>query len=268
MEKGQIYSKCGFCCRRCPAYKDNSSTEEDRIRGRALWEKYFGLHFKPDVVRWEGCQSLAPWKTGNLLPDRACPIRACAVHNEVATCAYCSLFPCVEYSKRVPSSNLRQQREKVTNIKFTDDEYQKYIEPFEGQVHLKELYNTIKPEEIVPSKQVSYKVDVVPFPIKTGLTTNKQEEMRLLHSLLENVYSEKSVNYIDQLLFERKKPYLRVLIWVMGLYGEVRGEKLVLESTAHKDRKECSRIVRKKDNTLYEPVQEGVNRLKKWGIQI
>src|SRR5512136_1585644 len=144
MDKGRIYSKCGFYCNLCPAYKGNSRTEEDRIQGSALWEKYFGLHFKPDIVKCEGCQSSAPWKTGNLLPDRACPIRACTVYNDVVTCAHCSLFPCAEYSKRVPGAELRRQREKAANITLTDDEYQKYIEPFEGQIHFKELHNTLK----------------------------------------------------------------------------------------------------------------------------
>ena len=268
MEKGQIYSKCGFYCNRCPAYKDNSRTEADRERGSALWEKYFGLHFKPDIVKCEGCQSSAPWKTGNLLPDRACPIRTCAVYNEVLTCAHCSLYPCAEYSKRVPGAELRKQREKATNVKFTDDEYQKYIEPFEGQVHLKYLYNNLKPEEIVSPKQFSGNMNVTPFPIKTNLSPGKQEEMRRLHSLLENIFYTKAANYVGQLLSERKKPYLWVLLWVMGLYGEIREDNLVLENTAHRDRIECSRLVRKSDNTLYEPIQDAVERLKKSGIQI
>lgn len=268
MEKGQIYSKCGFYCNRCPAYIDNSRTQEDRERGSALWEKYFGIHFKPDIVKCEGCQSSAPWKTGNLLPDRTCLIRACAVYNEVLTCAHCSLFPCAEYSKRVPGTELRRQREKAANNTFTDDEYKKYIDPFEGQVHLKELHSTLKLEELVPPKQFSVDINVTPFPINTNLTPEKEEEMRRLHSLLGNIFSKKAANYVDQLLLERKKPYLWVLLWVMGLYGELREENLVLESAAHRDRIECSRLVRKRDNTLHELIQDAVERLKKSGIQI
>ncbi|MFA5450574.1 MAG: DUF3795 domain-containing protein [Dehalococcoidales bacterium] len=268
MEKGRIYSKCGFYCNHCPAYKDNSGTKEDRMRGSAVWEKYFGLHFKPDIVKCEGCQSSAPWKARNLLPDRACPIRACAVYNEVLTCAHCSLFPCAEYAKRVPGSELRRQREKAANSTFTDDEYQKYIEPFEGQVHLKELRSTLKLEELIPPKQFSVGVNVTPFPINTNLTPEKEKAMRQLHLVLGNILSTKAANYVDQLLMERKKPYLWVLLWVMGLYGELREENLVLESAAHRDRIECSRLVRKRDNSLYEPIQDAVERLRKSGIQI
>jgi hypothetical protein len=92
--------------------------------------------------------------------------------------------------------------------------------------------------------------------------------MRRLYSLLGNIFSTKAVNYVDQLLLDRKKPYLWELIWVMGLYGELKADKLVLESSVCSDKKECSRLVRKKDNTLYEPVQEVVNSLKKFGLQI
>ena len=268
MDKGRIYSKCGFYCNYCPAYKDNSRTQEDRERGSALWEKYFGLHFKPDIVRCDGCQSTSPWKTGNLLPDRTCPIRACAVYNEVVTCAQCSVFPCSEYSKRVPGAELRKQREKVANITFSDNEYQKYIEPFEGQVHLKELHSTLKPEELVPPKQFSADINVAPFPIKTNLTPEKEEAMRRLYSLLGNIFSTKAVNYVDKVLLERKKPYLWEFIWVMGLYGELKADKLVLESSVRGDKKECSRLVRKRDNTLYEPIQDLVNSLGKFGLQI
>ncbi|MBN1190385.1 MAG: DUF3795 domain-containing protein [Dehalococcoidales bacterium] len=268
MEKKALYSKCGFFCNCCPAYKDNSRTMADRERGSALWEKYFGLHFKADIVRCEGCQSPAPWKTGNLLPDRACPVRACATYNEVETCAHCSLFPCEEYLKRVPGAELRRQREKAANIAIPDDEYLKYIELYEGQLHLKQLHAALGPDEITPPKPFSADVDVVTFPASTNLTPDKQEEMRQLHSILEKIFSTKAVSYIDQVLLERKRPYLHMLIWVIGLYGRPENENLVLESAVCVDKKECSRLVRKKDNTLFEPFQEVINSLKQYGIQI
>lgn len=268
MAKELIYSKCGFYCSRCPAFKDNSCTEADRLRGSSVWEKYFGLHFKPEIVRCEGCQSPEPWKTGNLLPDRRCPIRACAVHNDVPTCAHCSLFPCEEYSKRVPGADLRLQREKAANIRISDDEYQEHLEPFDGQSHLKKLRATLRLEDIVSPKQFTSSEHIEPFPRNTNFTLDKQGEMRQLHSLLRTAFSQQATNYAGQVLIERKKPYLWGIIWVMGLYGELRAEKLVLESAVCGDRKECSRLVRKRDNTLYEPVRDVVNSLKKFGIQI
>jgi hypothetical protein len=205
---------------------------------------------------------------GNLLPDRSCPIRACAIYNGVATCAHCSLFPCEEYSKRVPGADLRRQREIAVNIKISDAEYQDYLEQFDGQTHLKELRSALRAEEIVSPKGFSKEERFTPFPRKTNLTPDKQKEMKQLHSLLRSVFSPQAGNYAGQILMERKKPYMWGIIWVMGLYGELKSGKLVLESSICGDRKVCNRLVRKRDNTLYKPIQETANSLKKYGIQI
>ena len=268
MDKETIFSKCGFHCNRCPAYKDNSRTEADRKRGSVLWEKYFGLHFKPEIVRCEGCQASTPWQSGNLLPDRRCPIRACAVYNSVATCAHCALFPCEEYLKRTPGADLRRQRESAAKVRFSDTEYLNYLEPFEGQTHLQKLHASLHPKDIVPAKQVSIGAQIIPFPEKTSLTTDKEKRMRILHSLLTTAFSQQADYYARQVLIERRKSYLWGILWVLGLYGDFKDGRLVLESTVCGEKKECSRLVRKRDNTLYDSVQDAVESLKKNGIQI
>jgi len=190
------------------------------------------------------------------------------VYNDVVTCAQCPLFPCEEYSKRIPGADLRRQREIAANIKISDEEYQDYLEQFDGQTHLKELHATLRAEEIVSPKKFSIKERIAPFPSKTNLTPNREKGMKQLHSLLCTAFSQQADNYAGQILLERKKPYLWGIIWVMGLYGELKANMLVLERQVCGDRKECSRLVRKRDNTLYEPVQNVANNLKKFGIQI
>jgi hypothetical protein len=266
MIKERKYSKCGFCCGQCPAFKDNSQTEEARKRGSAVWEKYYGLHFNPEIVKCEGCQSAEPWKTGNLLPDRRCVIRACAVYNGVVTCAHCSLFPCEEYSKRVPGADLRRQREEASHIKISNNEYLDYIEPFEGQTHLKELNSIVHPEEIVAPRQFSASGEVVPFPEKPGSGPETIVAMRQLHLLLGKAFSAKATNYAGQILSDRKKPYICGILWVMGLYGEFKGNQLVLENAKHQPQKECNRLVRKTDNALHDAVRDAVNTLDSYGI--
>jgi hypothetical protein len=266
MVKEQKYSKCGFSCRQCPAFRDNSRTEEARKRGSAIWEKYYGLHFNPETVKCEGCQSSEPWKAGNLLPDRRCVIRACAVYNGVVTCAHCSLFPCEEYSKRVPGADLRRQREEASHIKIDNSEYREYIEPFEGQTHLKELHGVLQPEDIVVPKQFLASGNIVPFPKKPGSDSENRRALRHFHLLLGKAFSAKATNYAGQILLDRKKPYIYGILWVMGFYGELKGNKLVLESTTCQSSKECSRLVRKADNNLHDAVQDAVNDLKSYGI--
>jgi hypothetical protein len=268
MAEKVVYSKCGFHCNRCPAFSDNSGTDADRKRGSAVWEKYFGLHFNPDIVRCAGCQSPEPWKTGNLLPDRRCPIRACAVHNGVPTCGHCGVFPCSEYTSRVPGADLRQQREEVAHIRITGDEYLAHIEPFEGQVHLSQLRATIPSEDIIPPRPFSAGEHIAPFPKETTLTPGKRREMSRLHSLLSTVFSQKDATYAGQIVLERGKPYLWGVIWVMGLYGEIKHGRLTLDSSVCGDRKECSRLVRKYDTTLHNAVRDAVSTLSRFGIQM
>ncbi len=266
MVKERKYSKCGFCCGQCPAFKDNSQTEEARKHGSAVWEKYYGLHFNPEIVKCEGCQSAEPWKTGNLLPDRRCVFRACAVYNGVVTCAHCSLFPCEEYSKRVPGAGLRRQREEASHIKISNKEYLEYIEPFEGQTHLKELHGALQPEEIVVPEQFSAGGDVEPFPKEPGSEPENIRRIRQLHSLLGKAFSAKATNYAGQILLDRKKPYVYGILWVMGLYGKINGNQLVLENEKCQSKKECSRLVRKTDNALHDAVQDAVNTLEMYNI--
>ncbi len=267
MIEGRKYSKCGFSCSQCPAFKNNSRTKEARKRGSIVWEKYYGLHFDPDIVKCGGCQSSAPWKSGNLLPDRRCVIRACAVYNGVETCAYCSLFPCDEYSKRVPDSDLKRQREEASHIQIDDSEYLEYIEPFEGQTHLKELHSVLQPEEIVMPKEFSGSGKLLPFPEKPGSNSKNIRAMRHLHLLLGKAFCAKAANYAAQILLDRKKAYIYGTLWVTGLYGELKGNKLVLESTKCQFKKECLRLVRKRDNTLHDAVQDAVNNLEKYGMR-
>ncbi len=268
MDTTSVCSKCGFHCSRCPAFENNSRTEADRKRGSALWEKYFGLHFKPDVVRCEGCQANAPWKDGNLLPDRTCPIRACAVFNGAATCAHCSLFQCDEYSRRVPGADLRQQRERAIGLTIGDDEYLEHIEPFEGQTHLVRIRTALTAADITPPREFSDATGVVPFPQTTNLPADIREEMRLLHALLEDLFTVRATTYAGKVLALRGMPYLWGIMWVMGLYGSLSGGRLVLESALHGDKKECSRLVRKTDTTLHSSIRQAVDTLTGHGVPV
>jgi len=92
--------------------------------------------------------------------------------------------------------------------------------------------------------------------------------MRRLHSLLTTVFSQHAPSYASQIVLERKKVYLRGLIWVLGLYGQVRDNKLILESAVNQDKKECARLVRKTDNKLHYAVEDAVRTLNSFGIQV
>jgi hypothetical protein len=263
---GTIYSKCGFHCDKCPAFKNNSATEEKRIQGSRTWEKYFGLHLNPELIRCEGCQCERPWNKGNLLPDRTCIIRSCAEFNAVSNCAHCSNFPCREYLQKVPGAELRKQREAAAKINLSDDEYRRYIEPFEGQTHLKELRANLRSEDIKQPSTFSSKNKIVPFPDQLSPVVAEQVELRSLHEALKAVYSIRAATYAGQVLMERRKPYLRGILWVMAFYGRLEEGKLIVESTVWGNDKQCSRLVRKGDNSLHTAVREAAQILLEHGF--
>ena len=265
MEK--VFGKCGFECGRCPAFKANSQTDADRKRGAGIWDRYFGLHFKPEVLACQGCQGEKPWKGGSLLPDRSCPIRACAVYNNVQTCAQCASFPCKEYSHRVPGPGLRKEREEAAGINISDVEWAQYLEQYDGQTHLAVLHATLAPNALVAQKEFDTGA-AAPFPTKTSLGVQRQHKMKLLHSVLSKNFSRRGETYAEQVLIERKRPYVACLLWVMGLYGGLEDGRLVLNSTDHPDRKECVRLVRKTDNAPHKSAQDAMTSLADSGIRI
>jgi hypothetical protein len=268
VKKNAFYSKCGFQCHVCPAYRDNSQTEAERKKGSLAWDKYFGLHIKPDMVRCEGCQATEPWKTGNMLPDRQCPIRSCAVYNDLPTCAHCHGFPCSVYKERVPAAGLRQQREKAAHSYFSDEEYRKFIEPFEGQTHLTGLHARLSPEDIKKMKPLPAGIRFAPFPDAINLTSVSREDMQRLYLVLKKAFTFAPENYADHILKERKRPYVTAILWVIGLYGRLINESLMLENTGNQGKKECQRLVRKTDNGPHQAIQDAIETLSHSGIQV
>jgi hypothetical protein len=263
-----LLSKCGFECVRCPAYKGNSQTEEARQQGSAIWAKYFGLHLKPDVIRCEGCQAENPWKSGNLLPDRACPVRSCSFYNGIENCAYCAKFPCSEYSRRVPGPGLRQEREKAGKIKISDAEWEQFLEPFDGRSHLVRVHQSLSPGSLVPPRNPSSTPNVLPFPENINLSAPDAQNMKSLNTMLTRVVGNSTGSYVEQILADRMKPYVAGLLWVIGLYGKSQNDALVLTGSDHPDRLECVRLVKKTDNSPHKSTREAMSVLANYGIVI
>lgn len=261
-------SKCGSYCHKCPAYIGNTGTEEDRKKGSQDWERYFGLHFKPKVIKCSGCQASEPWKTGNLLPSRMCLIRSCAIFNEVETCAHCAEFPCQEYTRLAPGADLRERQEKAREIKFSDPEYFQNIEPFEGAPHLTVLRKTLSSDQVKAPKPFTTGENIVPFSSTTTLDRAQSRDMESLHHLLSTIINHKAPTYIGQIVLSRHLPCTLALIWSLSFYGVAEGERMILRSEECKDKKECTRFVRKTDNQLHGLVQEAVVQLAEKGLII
>ncbi|UCD92455.1 MAG: DUF3795 domain-containing protein [Methanobacteriota archaeon] len=138
-EVKDFFAKCGCNCGHCLAFKGNSKTDEDRQRCSDGWHRYLGAKLKPEICYCNGCQSSNPWKSGNILPDRSCNIRPCALHVGVKTCAYCYAYPCEDLEGRIPGEDFRERTESLIGEPVPEDDYLAFLEPYEGLKHLKEM---------------------------------------------------------------------------------------------------------------------------------
>jgi hypothetical protein len=268
MRREDNISKCGNFCDLCPAYLGQLGTAEDRQKGSAVWERCFGLHFKPERIKCQGCQCSQPWKTGNTLPSRMCAVRACANYNEVPNCAYCAVFPCPHLITHVPGGDLRQKQEELLGTHFSEVEYQAYIEPYEGRPHLAKIRSALSPEQIKTPKTPINTRNPVVFPSKTILAAAEEQALRKLHSVLSQLLSQKCSTYVEQLALERRQPVVLALLWVLALYGQPGDQGLLIDSAVCQDKKECTRLVRKSDNQLHGSPREAVTTLAGRGLRV
>jgi len=103
-----IFSKCGFNCGRCPAFKENIKTDEDRQRGSEGWKKYYGFRIRIDRMYCDGCQTNDDEHPVLLAPS--CTIRKCAIKNHVQTCAHCSEFNVCMHESKIFNPDINREK--------------------------------------------------------------------------------------------------------------------------------------------------------------
>jgi hypothetical protein len=131
---GEVLSICEYRCDLCPAHKENIKSEEDKITVSKGWEKFFKFHVPPEGIGCEGCyKNVDP-------PDPGCLIRPCAIEKDVENCAYCKEFECESLKSR--NENLDQYLKKP-GMGISEEEYKKFILPYECKERLRKLFKEI-----------------------------------------------------------------------------------------------------------------------------
>ena len=157
-------AKCGCNCSKCPTYKNNLRTFEDRQRCNRGWKKYLNINLSAEKLRpCDGCS----------IPDETrkiyylnCHVRKCAINNGFNNCAYCSAYPCQEVLN-IHSMQKPGAKEKIVERlggSIPEEDYLAFIEPYEGIKHLNEIRQTIGAEEIVEIKRFSVRPKIVLIP--------------------------------------------------------------------------------------------------------
>ncbi len=203
----ELVGKCGCICEICPLYKDNLLTDEDKINTSQSCGKYLNWNPTPEKLKqcW-GCQSEEGFK---YLPK--CNMRMCALHNKIESCAYCSSFPC-EDSQRFS----RELVEMRLGVSVPEEDYLKFIKPWEGAKNLEEIRNSLSEEDIVEMKPISVDLKIVKFPEEMKLSKKEKTAFRTLHEIIETVEPLKDLSYAR---VEVRKEIRRYLIKLLQLFG-------------------------------------------------
>lgn len=93
----KMIAYCGLDCKKCDAYL--ATINDDwalREKTAKLWSKLNGIDILPEQINCEGCR-VDGVKT--VFCDKLCPIRKCAIGNNMTTCGFCKrLMECDKVS--------------------------------------------------------------------------------------------------------------------------------------------------------------------------
>ncbi|MFQ6087725.1 MAG: DUF3795 domain-containing protein [Candidatus Methanofastidiosia archaeon] len=261
-----LFGKCGNNCARCPLYRDNLITDEDRQWCADGMAKYINWHPKPEKLRQcEGCQA-----TDGFLYIKNCRVRKCAQYNDVENCAYCSAFPCQEVPTVSLSVDYKDMISKRMGRPIPKGEYLSFIEPYEGMKHLEEIRASLSSEDFTePAKVKPIKARIIDFPDDLPLSNEERFAYEALHRIFMKIMSAPADTRARQLALKRIKKNVLNILWVFGKFGELKvenGSRLTIDGKIQWSQPDFNNIVRKRDNSLHVPAAQSFEILKDYGV--
>jgi len=246
-----LFSKCGANCGRCPAYRENVKTSEDRQRCSDGWHKYLGARLNVQRCYCDGCQTPDDENPVLVYGRYGCKIRRCAVFNGVQTCAHCSAYPCEDVRTQFSfDSGSREKLAARLGTPIPEEEYLTFIEPYELHKHLDEIRASLAPEDIVEMTPVSVKSKPVGFPDDLPLSQEETAAFEALHRLLALAGCVEGVSHARQEVLKKRRQHLLKILWTFGRFGEPReegGPHLTIDSETYLAQKIHSSYPRVKD---------------------
>jgi hypothetical protein len=243
-----LFSKCGANCGRCPAYRENAKTSEDRQRCSDGWHKYLRVRLNVQRCYCDGCQTPDDENPVLVYGRYGCRIRRCAVFNGVETCAHCSAYPCEDV--RTQFSFDSESRAKIAarlGTPIPEEEYLTFIEPYELHRHLDKIRASLAPEDIVEMTPVSVKSKVIEFPDDLLFP---QRPFKALHRLLGTVGTVEGISHARQTVLKKRRQHLLKILWTFGRFGEHEeegGSHLAIDSETYLAQKIQSSYLQVKD---------------------
>jgi hypothetical protein len=119
----EIITRCGMRCNLCPAYLPNRS-DADLEKAAAIWAEIFDVHIPSEEIACCGCLN-----EREMLLDTECPVRPCVMEKGLAHCGECPDMPCPNLKRRWVD---RGEIEAKIGRRIPDDDYERYVRPFEN----------------------------------------------------------------------------------------------------------------------------------------
>jgi len=212
--------KCGCNCAACPTYKNNVQTIEQRKECSSGWERYLKIKLSPEKLRaCDGCS----------LPDNKrkvfylnCKIRKCCDENGMASCAYCSVFPCRELESVHSMQSIQTKNDftSLTGKDITEADFEKFIEPYAGLKHLNEIRKNMNKSEIKSYKKFTHKSKSIKFP--KGLPASEdttRHGLKRIYDMISSLAIRANVSYAEYVTIRAKREQLLRILMAFGIFG-------------------------------------------------
>jgi len=215
----EIIAKCGCNCSKCPTYKENLNTKEDRIHCSWGWKRYLNISLSPEKLRLcDGCQTSDDMRKVYYLN---CMVRKCTMENGIENCAYCSLYPCNELKNLhiTFAHDFKEKVEKRLGKKIPHKDYLDFIKCYEGLNYLDNIRKNIENNKIVEFKKFSIKSKLVSFP--EDIKKKDRIIYKSLYNLIDKINgSVENISFEKRESLKKKRPQMLTLLWTFGLYGK------------------------------------------------
>ncbi len=227
----KLVAKCGIDCGACPwgPYPRKGMTSEEFEQYRNDAKRVLGyMPIKTPCLTCQTPDSKIP--KGTKLPNRKCLIRQCVDKTGVANCAYCSRFPC-DTVNATSGAWTRENIERKLGVPISEEEYRKFVKPFEGVNRLEAIRPSLKPAEIVEPAEASIsEICIVDFPESLPFSNEETASFKKVHKLLATIkHSSLRLRDIEafaqQHRLRKRRAHVLRFLWILGRYGKLEKEE-------------------------------------------
>jgi hypothetical protein len=136
----------------------------------------------------------------------------------------------------------RENIEKKLGAPISEEEYNAFVEPFEGISRLEAIRASLKPEEVVePAKIPTSETRVYDFPENLPFSKEETAPFKAVHKLLSTIERSSlglrdTDTFAQQHRLENRRAHVLRFLWILGRYSEFEKEKsahLVVEAQTY-----------------------------------